>query len=119
MRTGGKTIGSIPLLKGSHIIGDPAEQAEDRLFEGCTLWLCNPLNPIGCAFTPEQIERLLALVEEKHGWLVVDEAFIEYCPEYSVVSLIEKHERLLITGSMTKLLASPACGWVICAHSHR
>ena len=103
----GKTIGSIPLLKGSHIVGDPAEQAEDRLFEGCTVWLCNPLNPIGCAFTPEQIERLLALVEEKHGWLVVDEAFIEYCPEHSVVSLIEKHERLLITGSMTKILGIP------------
>ncbi len=103
----GKSIGNIPLLTGRHVIGDPAQQAKDRLFEGCTVWLCNPLNPIGCAFMPEQIERLLTLVEEKNGWLVVDEAFIEYCPEHSVVSLIKEHERLLVTGSMTKILGIP------------
>jgi len=103
----GKTVGSIPLLTDGHLIGDPAEQAKDRLFEGCTVWLCNPLNPIGCAFTPEQIERLLSLVEEKNGWLVMDEAFIEYCPQHSAVGLIKEHERLLITGSMTKILGIP------------
>ena len=103
----GKTIGSIPLLTGRHAIGDPAEQAKDRLSEGCTVWLCNPLNPVGCAFTAEQIGRLLDLVEEKKGWLVVDEAFIEYCPEHSVVGLIKEHERLLVTGSMTKILGIP------------
>jgi len=103
----GKIIGNIPLLTGRHIIGDPAEQAKGRLFEGCTVWLCNPLNPIGCAFTSEQIEQLLALVEKKHGWLVVDEAFIEYCPEHSVVSTVKEHERLLVTGSMTKILGIP------------
>ena len=103
----GKSIGNIPLLTGRHKIGDPAEMAKDRLFDGCTVWLCNPLNPIGCAFTPEQIERLLALVEEKNGWLAVDEAFIEYCPEHSVVGMIKEHERLLVTGSMTKILGIP------------
>ena len=103
----GKTIGNIPLLNGNRIIGDPAEQARNRLSEGCTVWLCNPLNPIGCAFTAEQIERLLALVEENHGRLVMDEAFIEYCPEHSVISLIKNHERLLVTGSMTKILGIP------------
>ena len=103
----GKPVGNIPLLTGRHIVGDPAEEAKDRVFEGCTVWLCNPLNPIGCAFTPEQIERLLTFVEEKNGWLVVDEAFIEYCPEHSVVGLIKEHERLLVTGSMTKILGIP------------
>ena len=103
----GKTIGHIPLLTGRHAIGDPEQQAKDHLSEGCTVWLCNPLNPIGCAFTKEQIERLLRLVEEKNGWLVVDEAFIEYCPEHSAAGLIINHERLLVTGSMTKILGIP------------
>ena len=103
----GKNVGNIPLLTGRHVIGDPAQQAKDMLFEGCTVWLCNPLNPIGCAFTVEQIEKLLMLVEEKHGWLVVDEAFIEYCPEHSVASTVKEHERLLVTGSMTKILGIP------------
>lgn len=104
----GKTVSTVPLLTEKHSISDPAEQIKERLSEGCTVWLCNPLNPIGCAFTAEQIVRLLALVEEKHGWLVVDEAFIEYCTEYSAVSLIKSHERLLVTGSMTKILGIPA-----------
>lgn len=103
----GKSVNNISLLTGRHIIGDPSEQARGRLFEGCTVWLCNPLNPIGCAFPLEQIEKLLMLVEEKHGRLVVDEAFIEYCPDHSAVGLIEKHERLLVTGSMTKILGIP------------
>jgi histidinol-phosphate/aromatic aminotransferase/cobyric acid decarboxylase-like protein len=115
----GKTVGSIPLLTGKHEIGDPAEQAKDKLFEGCTVWLCNPLNPIGCAFTVEQIKKLLSLVEEKCGWLVVDEAFIEYCPNHSVVGLIPTHERLLVTGSMTKILGIPGVrlGY-LCAQPH-
>lgn len=113
----GKTVGSIPLLTSRHSIGDPAEMAKDRLYEGCMVWLCNPLNPVGCAFTAEQIERLLALVEDKRGWLAVDEAFIEYCPEHSVIGLIKEHERLLVTGSMTKILGVPGVrlGY-LCAH---
>ena len=103
----GKSVGNIPFLTGRNIIGDPAEQAKDRLFEGCTVWLCNPLNPIGCAFRVEQIERLLALVEEKHGWLVVDEAFIDYCPEHSVRDAIAGHPALIVLGSLTKVLAVP------------
>lgn len=98
---------SIPLLTGAHKIGDPAFQAAGLLREGCAVWLCNPLNPIGCAFTAEQLTRLIALVEERRGWLIIDEAFIEYCPERSAAQLIREHERLLITGSMTKILGIP------------
>lgn len=103
----GKTVENIPLLTGRHAIGSPAEQAKERLCAGCTVWLCNPLNPIGCAFAREEICALLALVEEKRGWLVLDEAFIEYCPEYSAAELVREHERLLVTGSMTKILGIP------------
>lgn len=116
-RNRGKTVESIPLLSGRHGIGDPAALAEGRLAEGCTVWLCNPLNPIGCAFGREQIERLLALVEQKNGRLIVDEAFIEYCPQNSVAQLVARHERLLVTGSMTKILGIPGVrlGY-LCAH---
>ena len=103
----GQAVGSISLLAGRHKIGDPAEQAENRLSEGCAVWLCNPLNPVGCAFSVDQISRLLWMVEKKHGWLIVDEAFIEYCPVNSASQLIREHERLLITGSMTKILGIP------------
>ena len=103
----GKKVENISLLTGWHSIGEPAELAESMLHEGCLVWLCNPLNPVGCAFSAEQIGRLLALVEEKRGWLAVDEAFIAYCPDHSVVSWVKDHERLLVAGSMTKILGIP------------
>ena len=88
-------------------IGDPATQLKDALFEGALVYLCNPLNPVGAAFTRDQVEKLLNHVEAAKGHLVVDEAFIEYCPQHSVVELIARHPRLLVTGSMTKILGIP------------
>ena len=94
-------------LHEKHPLGDPAAQLKDALFEGALVYLCNPLNPVGAAFTRGQVENLLDQVEAAKGWLVVDEAFIEYCPRHSVVDLIARHPRLLVTGSMTKILGVP------------
>ena len=97
-------IRKVSLLKSYHEIALP-EILE--LKENGLVWLCNPMNPVGCAFTKTEIETLLHKIESQNSYLVVDEAFIEYCPEHSVVDLIAKHDRLLITGSMTKILGIP------------
>jgi len=56
-------------------------------------------------------------VERARGWLIVDEAFIGYCAEHSIVHEVENHERLLVAGSMNKLLGIPGVrlGY-LCAH---
>lgn len=71
------------------------------------VWLANPMNPVGYAFDAAQIEALLECVEAEGSYLAVDEAFIDYCPEHSAVSLIGHHERLIVTGSFTKILGIP------------
>lgn len=106
-RARGKRVIRVPLLEQKHMPGDPAALVQPWLARGCAVWICNPLNPVGCAFPKKTILRLLEAVEAVHGWLIVDEAFIDYCPEHSVVSLIKTHERLLVTGSMTKILGIP------------
>ena len=103
----GKTVKRASLLSAPHCIGAPAAQVGCALTEGCAVWLCNPLNPVGTAFSRRQVEDLLDRVEAANGWLIVDEAFIDYCPEHSVVSLVSQRERLLVTGSMTKILGIP------------
>lgn len=103
----GLPVHKASLLRAPHEIGDPAAQLKDALFEGALVYLCNPLNPVGAAFTRNQVEALLEQVEDACGWLVVDEAFIEYCPQHTVVELIAHHPRLLVTGSMTKILGVP------------
>ena len=95
-----------PLLDG-HTVREPAEALGADLEENTLVWLCNPSNPIGAGFAPAQIEALLDGVEAKNSWLAVDEAFIHYCPENTVKHLIGVRQRLLITGSMTKILGIP------------
>ena len=82
-------------------------QLQGELPEGCIIWLGNPLNPTGTVFPREQILALLERVEAAHGWLIADEAFIGYCPEHTSAELLAAHERLLIVGSMTKILGIP------------
>ncbi len=74
---------------------------------GSLVWLCNPMNPVGHAFSRREVEDFLSKVENAGGILAVDEAFIEYCPENSVADLVEHSSRLLIAGSMTKILGIP------------
>ncbi len=102
----GLTVELRPLLDG-HRVKSPAEALGQDLSENCCVWLCNPSNPVGAGFTPGQITELLDAVEAKNGWLVVDEAFIDYCPELTSVKLVADRSRLVITGSMTKILGIP------------
>lgn len=80
---------------------------ETDIHPGSLVWLCNPMNPVGHAFSRREVEDFLAIVENAGGTLAVDEAFIEYCLENSVADLVERHKRLLVTGSMTKILGIP------------
>lgn len=103
----GIRVHSISLLQERRRLALPSTLLRDALWEGCTVCLCNPLNPVGVAYDLSEIQRLLALVEAHNGFLIVDEAFIEYCPQHSAASLIPAHERLILTGSLTKILGIP------------
>lgn len=72
---------------------------------GDTLILSNPDNPTGSV---EDRETLLSLHRELHSAgaeLIADEAFIDYCPEYSLRDAVSPG--LVIAGSMTKILGIP------------
>ena len=102
----GLSVESVPLLDGGRLLR-PSEALADRNVSGRAVWLCTPLNPIGIAFPKPEIEALLERVEADGGWLILDEAFIHCCPEYSSVDLLAEHPRLLIAGSLTKSLGIP------------
>lgn len=79
----------------------------DSALAGGLLCLTNPNNPTGRAFGTAETEQLLCRVEKANGYLLADEAFIEYCPEFSVRQAAAARERLLVAGSMTKILGIP------------
>ena len=82
--------------------------------QGDCLWLCNPNNPTGDAMPRVDVIHLLERMERAGGRLVVDEAFIDYCPEHTVRDLVVDHPALIVLGSLTKVLAIPGIrlGWI-------
>ena len=118
-------------VAGRHVIAEPTFQeyarfcpnpghAERTRLDGYApepgdcLWLCNPNNPTGEALSRPDVLALLERMEAVGGRLVVDEAFIDYCPEHSVRDMVTAHPALVVLGSLTKALAIPGVrlGWM-------
>jgi threonine-phosphate decarboxylase len=81
------------------------------------VFLCNPNNPTGQVMNRSALCELAEVVERLQGWLIVDEAFIDYCQEQSVVSMLREHPRLVVLRSLTKFYAMPGLriGYVLAA----
>lgn len=72
---------------------------------GDTAVLCNPNNPTGEARASAQVLADFTALREKGASLVVDEAFIDYCPECTVRTRVQPG--LTVVGSLTKILCIP------------
>ena len=70
-----------------------------------TLVFCNPNNPTGETKTRENLLTLSEMIRANGGNMIVDEAFIEYCPEHSLRNMTGSE--LLVLGSFSKILGSP------------
>ena len=72
---------------------------------GDTLILANPNNPTGETAKKSELLALRGLAEQAGAELIVDEAFIDFCPEYSVRG--DVGAGLTVVGSLTKVLGIP------------
>ena len=71
------------------------------------VFVCNPNNPTGQVITRPMMRELAEVIERRQRWLIVDEAFIDYCQNQSVVSLLSAHPRIVVLRSLTKFYAMP------------
>lgn len=71
------------------------------------VFLCHPNNPTGQVMNRQALRELAEAVDRQQGWLIVDEAFIDYCPTQSVVSMLSEHPRMIVLRSLTKFYAMP------------
>ena len=69
--------------------------------------LCNPNNPTGQVMNRLAVRELAEVVDRQQGWLIVDEAFIDYCQTQSVVSMLSEYPRMMVLRSLTKFYAMP------------
>ena len=68
-------------------------------------FLCNPNNPTGRLVEKQTVREIAGAAREVSCCLVVDEAFIDFCPAESVVEEVERNPWLVVFRSMTKFYA--------------
>ncbi|AMV73390.1 L-threonine-0-3-phosphate decarboxylase [Desulfuromonas sp. DDH964] len=68
--------------------------------------VANPGNPHGTGIDPQRLETIATALRGQ-ALLVVDEAFIDFCPERSLLSRVAAHDNLYVLRSLTKFYAIP------------
>jgi threonine-phosphate decarboxylase len=64
--------------------------------------LANPQNPSGVLCSQEGLLRLAEQASQRNLFVFLDEAFIDYCPESSIVQEIDRFPNLIVFRSVTK-----------------
>jgi threonine-phosphate decarboxylase len=98
-----------------HLLLSPAagfvlslERLAEKLAEGFDLlFLCNPANPSGVLLPVAAIEEILRLCRQFGTFLVLDEAFMDFCEENSAKELVAESGGGIVLRSMTKFYAIP------------
>ena len=78
------------------------------------VYLCSPNNPTGNLVNPDDIRQLLNATAGK-ALVIADEAYIDFCPEASLVSWLAEFPNLVILRTLSKAfaLAGLRCGFTL------
>ncbi|TKC14848.1 threonine-phosphate decarboxylase CobD [Robertmurraya kyonggiensis] len=72
------------------------------------IFLCNPNNPTGMSSPYEQMLALSELCKERDIYLIIDEAFYDFCEDYqSLIPIVGNFANVIMIRSMTKMFAIP------------
>ncbi|MCQ2605991.1 MAG: histidinol-phosphate transaminase [Bacteroidales bacterium] len=69
-------------------------------------WICSPNNPSGNLYDREAIRKV---IEAAKGIVVIDEAYIDFCPEYSWLPELDKYPNLVILQTFSKAWGLANC----------
>ncbi|NQT79289.1 MAG: pyridoxal phosphate-dependent aminotransferase [Candidatus Aminicenantes bacterium] len=91
----------------------PKEEIESRITSRTrAILLCSPNNPTGTVYTPEELERVISIVEEHDLFLIGDEVYKEFVYEgnthKSILEYEEVKDRVIVVDSISKRFSS--CG---------
>ena len=74
--------------------------------------LCNPNNPTGTVIDQRIIKAILRI--NAHGFVLIDESFIDFTNYASTLRLLRDYENLIIVKSFTKIFATPGLRLGVC-----
>ena len=68
------------------------------------VFICNPNNPTGSLTSLDKIKAIATALESK-ALVIVDEAYIEFCPEQSASKLINDYANVVVLRTLSKAFA--------------
>jgi len=71
------------------------------------VFLCNPNNPTGTLMKKDAVLRIADAARAMKSYLVVDEAYMDFCPDESVIRDVEHNPYLIVLRSMSGFYAIP------------
>lgn len=85
--------------------------------QGGLVYICNPNNPLGTVIDPSSISRVILMYPST--MFLIDEAYIEFCPDFSSISFMKTYDNLVVTRSFSKAygLAGMRLGYSVAAES--
>ncbi|WP_168402884.1 histidinol-phosphate transaminase [Erwinia amylovora] len=86
----------------------------DRLDGVKLVYVCSPNNPTGNLIDPDDMRQLLEMTRGR-ALVVADEAYIEFCPQASLVSWLKDYPHLVVLRTLSKAfaLAGLRCGFTL------
>ncbi len=93
------------LLKKENFFRIVVEEFIEKLNHRDIVYICNPNNPTAQYLKREQILQLAEACKATKTFLVVDEAFIDFIPEHTLIDAVLDNTYLLVLRSLTKFYA--------------
>ncbi|URJ29563.1 histidinol-phosphate transaminase [Blochmannia endosymbiont of Camponotus modoc] len=87
---------------------------ESQLNNVKLIYICNPNNPTGNIIHLNSLKKLLNIIQNQ-ALLVTDEAYIDFCPDASLVRWLSMYPHLVILRTLSKAfaLAGLRCGFTL------
>jgi len=71
------------------------------------MFLCNPNNPTGAVIEKGSLIELVEYLENENIFVFIDEAFIDFVKNESLIYEVNRFENLVVSRSLTKILGIP------------
>lgn len=103
------------LLKERNKFNFSIEEAVEKADGIDIMFLCNPNNPTGMLMSRKDLECFVQKLQKKKTMLILDEAFIDFAEEQSLIDIVVRSNNLLVLRSMTKFfgLAGLRLGYAV------
>ena len=93
------------------------EELLNTLYGSDCIVIANPNNPTGATIDKSLLIGILDVCNNENIKVILDECFIEFTEEESMIDLTEKYSNMIIVRSFTKIYAIPSVrlGYMICS----